>query len=263
MQSFKEYLKESNNYQALMLQDAVKALKDHCSNSLQSGNIQHFYRGSDSDSSIPRYSIVTSGGERRSKNFYDYYNIMIDDSSAARSMNMPRRKQSIIMATNSVLAEYYGKVYCVVPFNGTKIAVSDMKDVASDDKFDVGDSATSDTMSMTQFDASFWSNLNPNGTTKSAENRESINQILNKLKAKDPSAIAIFHKYFPESTNDPVKTILDAYNRFVNQHIKVYEAGNVPQSAFRSSSEAWFNGSAVMFEKENLKYVKDALKKSS
>lgn len=243
-----------------MLEGAIKALKEHCSNSIHGDRIQHFYRGSDSDTNIPRYSIMTPGGVRRSKNFYDYYNIMIDDSSAARSMDMPRRKESILMATTSALADNYGKVYCVVPFNGTKIAVSNMQDMATDHKFDLHDTNGTLTTSMSQFDGNFWSALNP---TPHDESGEAINEILHRLKSKDPTAMAVFHEFFPDPKGDPVKKILDSYDKFVNQHIKVYEAGNVPESSFGRSAEAWFKGTAIIFESSNLEYVQDALKKSS
>jgi hypothetical protein len=94
--------------------DAVKAFNN--------GN--KIFRGT---SSTDDYMITDpSIGTRISANTYNYYTLVIDNSSAWKAY--PKRSKSIICTSSPEYADEYGTIYAVFPINGSKIGVCSDED---------------------------------------------------------------------------------------------------------------------------------------
>jgi hypothetical protein len=122
MTKFNAYLIETEygkpRSTAISAQEAEDLIMTKCSASLQSTQI---YRGVKSHSMNFALVDPTKGSPRISANTDNYYTLLIDNLPAWRAY--PKRSKSIICSTSLSIADSYGTVYRVYPFNNAIIGV--------------------------------------------------------------------------------------------------------------------------------------------
>lgn len=135
---FKNYLLTEGRSEALSYDDAMTLLRTKCTHfkELKDNTGGGLYRGVKSGG--PDYMLVKPSQFTRTSLKsnpaaggvpYNYYTLIMDNSPYFKKY--PKRSQSIICASNRSLADIYGDVYQVYPFDGSKIV-----ECASDDIWD-------------------------------------------------------------------------------------------------------------------------------
>lgn len=123
VQSFKEYLTESQYKTKISDEEFLKLLKEKCSDALQNGKDTPIVRGM----SGGEEAVIIQGeaGGRESANTSNYYTIFLDHTLGPKGY--PKRSKSIICSNwrnrdySNSFAENY--VFAIIPYNGVKIGV--------------------------------------------------------------------------------------------------------------------------------------------
>jgi uncharacterized protein YlzI (FlbEa/FlbD family) len=102
-------------------------LQEHCSEFLDNNLTTPLYRGSRKGYGIGVKIIDVSVGTRKSENTTNHYTILMDNSKYYK--DWPKRSKSLICSTLKSKAGMYGQVFCIIPFNGTKIAITEDEDI--------------------------------------------------------------------------------------------------------------------------------------
>lgn len=100
--------------------------KQNCSEFLENNLDSPLWRGSISSHTEARI-IDPSSGVRKSENTSNHYTELMDNSPYYKGW--PKRSKSLICSTSESRARQYGRLYAVLPFNGTKIAVASDFDI--------------------------------------------------------------------------------------------------------------------------------------
>jgi hypothetical protein len=109
---------------------AVDLLNKHCSRGLQAistGGL--LFRGFKHDVAV--MTIDASQGERTSRDTNNIYQLMMDISDSMK--DFPSRSKSLICSSNIAEAASYGMPMVIVPFDGTKVVVSNVDDFIHND----------------------------------------------------------------------------------------------------------------------------------
>lgn len=118
------YITEGKSRQ-ISKEDALKLLNTKHNDAYKSKS--HLYRGI-SGSTLPfLYTNPQIGEPRQSANTYNYYTLIMDNSSMWRSF--PKRSRSLICTTDEDYSYSYGRPYIVYPENGAKIGVCPTDDI--------------------------------------------------------------------------------------------------------------------------------------
>jgi len=115
----KQFINESRG-KALSLDDTKKLLQTKCKKAVKAykkGSI--IYRGVNENNEF--IYVSPSKFTRVSANTDNYYTLINDNSPAWAKY--PKRSKSIICTTDDIIAEQYGVLYTVFPFDGAKIGV--------------------------------------------------------------------------------------------------------------------------------------------
>jgi hypothetical protein len=138
MITFKQYLTEQNISEAVIkkwsvdgvdVDTAISTLNEYAKDGLkaiQNGGV--IYRGF---AEKPRgkhdfFIMDSSTGERTSRDSDNLYQLML--SASTKMKDFPDRSKSFICTTNKDTARSYGRVYVIVPFDNTNLAVSKKSD---------------------------------------------------------------------------------------------------------------------------------------
>lgn len=111
---------------AIHIDTALKIVQTHNPNGISNYSI---YRGI-KEQSEDFYYVQPSSHIRKSAHTYNgtnYYTILLDNLPSWKEY--PKRSKSIICSTSNTLASAYGTVYCVIPKEGSKIAISPSPDI--------------------------------------------------------------------------------------------------------------------------------------
>ena len=127
MITFKDFLAEkiivAPKVSELDIANAIKLLNKHCKNGLAAiTNGGVIFRGSKSYANVKFGVVDSTSSFRTSRDTNNVYQIMMDSSSAL--VDYPRRSNSLVCSTDLDDASSYGSPMVVIPFDGTKIAIS-------------------------------------------------------------------------------------------------------------------------------------------
>lgn len=105
---------------------AAKAIKEHFSDSLwMVKQNAPFWRGT--SDSLDLSIVDPTQTQRRSENTSNLYTIIFD--THPERANWPKRSRSLIATTNSDYASSYGRMYAVIPANGSLIGAVNRGDI--------------------------------------------------------------------------------------------------------------------------------------
>jgi hypothetical protein len=115
---FKSYiLNESWRTPIRSNKELEKLVSENCKGFLEKG-LPKIYRG---DSDIGKYKLVDPKSiNRRSANTSNYYTLLMDNLEVWKEF--PKRSKSLICSTDTYIAETFGEINVVIPFDGCRIA---------------------------------------------------------------------------------------------------------------------------------------------
>jgi len=104
----------------------VELAKQNCSEFLENNLVSPLWRGTGREHPYIRI-VDPSMGVRKSQNTTNHYTELMDNSPYYEGW--PKRGKSLICSTSKYRAIEYGRLYAVLPFNKTKIAVASKSDI--------------------------------------------------------------------------------------------------------------------------------------
>ncbi len=136
MTTFKQFILEGNNIvkpwesQELDAKEAIKLMNSKARSGLlaiANGGLLFRGFGKSPGKSNSIVKMDSSTGERTSRDTDNLYQLMMNESSKMK--DYPSRSKSFICITDYEEAINYGRLYVMVPFDGTKVAVSNKSDL--------------------------------------------------------------------------------------------------------------------------------------
>jgi len=131
MKSFKQFINEETlkikPWEEADVEErtAISIINKNCTDALRAFSTGALlFRGINSD--VKFRKVDSSTGIRTSRDTNNIYQLLFDNSESFA--NYPKRSKSMICSNNHGVAVVYGKVHVVLPFNGTKLAISNNMD---------------------------------------------------------------------------------------------------------------------------------------
>jgi hypothetical protein len=123
---FESYILTENRSEEIDEKNALKTIEKYCSKALNIANKgSKIFRGLGNNAITLFIDPVKF--TRVSGNTANYYTLLIDNSPAWKEY--PKRSKSIICATDHDVANHFGFVYLVLPYDGSKIGVCPHEDI--------------------------------------------------------------------------------------------------------------------------------------
>lgn len=131
MKTFKEFLSEETlrikswDEKDVGEEQAIKEINAHCHDALKAFSTGAFlFRGLESELKFRK--VDSSTGTRTSRDTNNIYQLLFDSSSDFSGY--PKRSKSMICTNDLHVAKIYGKPHLVLPYDGTKLAISSRHD---------------------------------------------------------------------------------------------------------------------------------------
>ncbi len=123
---FNEAMVKPYQHDAVDPGSVIELLQRDCSEFFENNLESPLWRGSSGNHPIVRL-VDPSQGVRKSENISNHYTQIMDHSPYYKGW--PPRSNSLICSTSYARASQYGKLYAVIPFNGTKIGIARDSDI--------------------------------------------------------------------------------------------------------------------------------------
>jgi hypothetical protein len=107
-------------------EEVIEILRTKCSEFMDNNYSTPLYRGS-RGAYNDAVLVDPSKGVRKSQNLSNHYTELMDNSPYMK--NYPKRSNSLICTTSSSRAMQYGRVFVVIPFNGTELGIARDSDI--------------------------------------------------------------------------------------------------------------------------------------
>ena len=112
--------------QSIDLHEALSIIKTECGNTISKINNIPIYRGADFKNSNFFVGSSAAGTDRKSANTQNYYTLIVDNDP--RWKEYPKRGKSFICSTASYIADAYGVIGLVIPFDNANVGICPEED---------------------------------------------------------------------------------------------------------------------------------------
>lgn len=248
---------ESVRSKPISIEEAGSLIRENCSDIV---NKQSIWRGIRKE--IPALFVDSTIGQRQSANTESYMNLILDNSK--HWSKFPDRSKSLICSNDGFVANSYGRIYRVFPYNGVKIGICPRSDFwLSFKEIHVARfNSAIDQMYKYFFNESLPedSNIMANISRlsdKIASNKDALVALINDAKDYRLGEAARYIQYITDDLSaETLNDFVDYYLNPLQQDFKLKTTRSFYKNESKTENEIWFSGKAIMVKQE---FVQDTL----